>query len=250
MRKPYSTFWNWTVYIVRFCNLLQTVLLCSQKFITLLPVSEHRQILGQQSWASGCRSLQENNFLPVVRYGFQRNCSMVFSLVSGTITRHSPAAKYSLHSGSYKAWWKFLNDIQMFCKRHFLFGAFCRKAGSLSDNSFFQLTLKHPLPWFWCLSMWTLGPIVTVRGEQQFVRRMLHWFERFCDRKIKNKTGTSQVGAISKAQIKSKGGPFGDKKIREKVAQCRKSRMGGPFTLIRICRLRLKSKKPKGDLLE
>ena len=27
-----------------------------------------------------------------------------------------------------------------------------------------------------------------------------------------NKTGTSQVGAISKAQIKSKRGPLGDKK--------------------------------------
>ena len=64
--------------------------------------------------------------------------------------------------------------------------------------------------------------------------------------KKKNKTGTSQVGAISNAQIKSKGGPFGDKKIREKVAQCRKKSKGGPFTLIRFCRLRLKSKKPKG----
>ena len=28
-----------------------------------------------------------------------------------------------------------------------------------------------------------------------------------------NKTGTSQVGAISKAQVKSKGETFGDKKI-------------------------------------
>ena len=42
----------------------------------------------------------------------------------------------------------------------------------------------------------------------------------------KNMTGTSQVSAISKAQMKSKGGR-------------------GPFTLIRFCRLRLKSKKPK-----
>ena len=38
-----------------------------------------------------------------------------------------------------------------------------------------------------------------------------------------NKTGTSQVGAISQAQIKSKEGPFRDKEnFREKVAQCRK----------------------------
>ena len=65
-----------------------------------------------------------------------------------------------------------------------------------------------------------------------------------------NNTGTSQVGAISKAQIKSKGEPFADKTIQEKVAQCRKNRKGGPFTLIRFCRLRLKSKKPKGDPLE
>ena len=59
-----------------------------------------------------------------------------------------------------------------------------------------------------------------------------------------NKTGTSQVGAMSKAQIKSKGKPFGFKKIREKVAQCQQNRKGGPFTLIRFCRLRLKNKRP------
>ena len=41
----------------------------------------------------------------------------------------------------------------------------------------------------------------------------------------KNKTGTSQVGAISKAQIKPKG---------------------GLFSPVRFCRPRLKSKKPKG----
>ena len=43
--------------------------------------------------------------------------------------------------------------------------------------------------------------------------------------KTRNKTGTSQVGAISKAQIKSKGGdknPFETKKFQEKVAECRK----------------------------
>ena len=58
-----------------------------------------------------------------------------------------------------------------------------------------------------------------------------------------------QVGAISKAQIKSKGDPL-KTKIQEKVAQCRNNRKGGPFTLIWFCRLRSKSKKPKGDPLE
>ena len=42
-----------------------------------------------------------------------------------------------------------------------------------------------------------------------------------------NKTGTSQVGAISKAQIKSKGDPLEAKKIREKVAKCREQPKGG-----------------------
>ena len=60
-----------------------------------------------------------------------------------------------------------------------------------------------------------------------------------------NKTGTSQVGAITKAQIKSKGGPFGDKKIRESHTVPKKPK-GGPFSPIRFCRLRLKGKKPKG----
>ena len=41
-----------------------------------------------------------------------------------------------------------------------------------------------------------------------------------------NKTGTFQVAAISKAQIKSKGGPFGDKKNRENVAQYQKKTKG------------------------
>ena len=55
----------------------------------------------------------------------------------------------------------------------------------------------------------------------------------------------SQVGAISKAQIKSKGGPFRDKKIEKKSHSAEKKRNGGPFTLIRFSRLRLKSEKPK-----
>ena len=62
------------------------------------------------------------------------------------------------------------------------------------------------------------------------------------------KTGTSQVGAISRAPIKK--GIFtntGYKKNREKVEQCQKTT---PFTLIRFCRLRLKSKRTKGDPLE
>ena len=40
---------------------------------------------------------------------------------------------------------------------------------------------------------------------------------------MNNKTGTSQVGAISKAQIKSKGGPFGDKKIEKKLHTAEKT---------------------------
>ena len=44
-----------------------------------------------------------------------------------------------------------------------------------------------------------------------------------------NRTRTSQVGAISKPQIKSKGGPFVDKKNQEKVAQCRKTERGDPL---------------------
>ena len=38
---------------------------------------------------------------------------------------------------------------------------------------------------------------------------------------VPNKAGTSQVGAIDKAQMKSNGGPLETKKI-EKVAQCQK----------------------------
>ena len=68
------------------------------------------------------------------------------------------------------------------------------------------------------------------------------------NRRSLNKTGTSQVGAISKAQIKSKG-PLETKKF-EKKSHSAKKRKGGPFTLVRFCKLRLKSKKPKKDSLE
>ena len=37
---------------------------------------------------------------------------------------------------------------------------------------------------------------------------------------------------------KLEGGPFGDKKIRKKVAQCRKNSKGGPYSLVRFCILR------------
>ena len=64
-------------------------------------------------------------------------------------------------------------------------------------------------------------------------------------RLIGNKTGTSQVGAISKAQIKSKGGgSLWRQKISRKSHTVPKKPKGVPFTLIRFCRLRLK--KPKG----
>ena len=46
-----------------------------------------------------------------------------------------------------------------------------------------------------------------------------------------------------KGRKKTKGGPSGFVGFLEKVKR-------GPFTLIRSCRLRLKSKKPKGDPLE
>ena len=47
-----------------------------------------------------------------------------------------------------------------------------------------------------------------------------------------------------------KGGPFGDIKKFSKKSRTvpKKIQNGGPFTLIRFCRLRLKSKKkPKGE---
>ena len=74
---------------------------------------------------------------------------------------------------------------------------------------------------------------------------------------IGNKTGTSQVGAISTAKIKSKEGPFGDKKNSRKSHSAEKKKgaripslSSMPFTLVRFCRLREKSKKAKGDPLE
>ena len=56
--------------------------------------------------------------------------------------------------------------------------------------------------------------------EQKF-RRI-----RGCLKEKQNKTGKTQIGAISKAQTKSKGDPLETKKIQEKVAQCRKNRKG------------------------
>ena len=70
-------------------------------------------------------------------------------------------------------------------------------------------------------------------------------YEQNASRKQKqgfNETGTSQVGAISKAQIKSKGGPFGNKNNREKVTYLLKKRKGGPFSPIWFFRLRLNSR--------
>ena len=53
---------------------------------------------------------------------------------------------------------------------------------------------------------------------------------------IGNKTGTSQVGAISTAKIKSKEGPFGDKKIRESRTVPKK-RKGPEYLLSLRCHL-------------
>ena len=71
-------------------------------------------------------------------------------------------------------------------------------------------------------------------------------------RRLSNKTGTSKVGAISKAQ-KAQNIFFGKKLeifeiffLSKNVAQCRKKSKGGPFSLGRFCSLRLKSKKRKG----
>ena len=44
--------------------------------------------------------------------------------------------------------------------------------------------------------------------------------------------------------------PLETKQIREMSHSAEKKPKGRPFTLIRFCRLRLKSKKPKGDPLE
>ena len=60
----------------------------------------------------------------------------------------------------------------------------------------------------------------------------------------KNKTGTSQVGAISKAISVL----FGDKKF-EKQSHSAEKMKRGPCSPVPFCRLRLKSKKPKGALL-
>ena len=53
---------------------------------------------------------------------------------------------------------------------------------------------------------------------------------RFPIEVYQNKTGTSQVGAISKAQIKSKGGPFGDEKIKKKSHSVENPKGGTLYT--------------------
>ena len=63
--------------------------------------------------------------------------------------------------------------------------------------------------------------------------------------------GKSQVGALSKAQIKSEGDPLETKKIRKKSRTVpKKHRKGGPFGPVRFCRLRLESKNHREDPLE
>ena len=47
-----------------------------------------------------------------------------------------------------------------------------------------------------------------------------------------NKTGMSQVGAISKVQIKSKGG---QKNSKKKLHSVEKKSKGGPFSPVRFC---------------
>ena len=74
--------------------------------------------------------------------------------------------------------------------------------------------------------------------------------------RLYNNLNLKQYGNVSIRRYiygskKFKGGTFWrQKRFQEKVAQCRKKPKRGPFTLIRFCRLRLKSKKPKGDPLE
>ena len=73
---------------------------------------------------------------------------------------------------------------------------------------------------------------------------------------MNNKTGTSKVGAISKAQ-KAQNIFFGKNLkflknffFRKMSHSAEKNQKGGPFSLGRFCSLRLKSKKRKGDPLE
>ena len=62
---------------------------------------------------------------------------------------------------------------------------------------------------------------------------------------MNNKTETSQVGAISKVQIKSKGDPLETKKFKKKSHSAEKKLKGGT---VRFCRLRLKSKNQRDPL--
>ena len=95
------------------------------------------------------------------------------------------------------------------------------------------------LVWFFMLFVMYSSKFV------RFVEQTERKFRRFEFVLKKDKTGTSQVSAISKAQIKSRGTLWRQKRFREKVEQSRKKTKGGPFTLIRFGRLRSKSKKPK-----
>ena len=56
--------------------------------------------------------------------------------------------------------------------------------------------------------------------------------------------GLINIYSVAKHQKTRKGDSFETlKKFSKKVAQCRKKSKGGPFSLVRFCRLRLKSKK-------
>ena len=61
----------------------------------------------------------------------------------------------------------------------------------------------------------------------------------------------SQVGAISKAQIKSKEYPLETNNFEKKSHSAEKKlKGGGGFSHVRFCRLRLKVKKQREDPLE
>ena len=78
---------------------------------------------------------------------------------------------------------------------------------------------------------------------QNWLSLVYHTWLLFLVSHKKRKTGTSQVGAISKPQTNSKGDTLERKKSRKSCTVPKKSK-GDPS--IRFCRLRLKSTKPKG----
>ena len=59
---------------------------------------------------------------------------------------------------------------------------------------------------------------------------------------------TGFVGYVKK--VKNERGPFRDKKIRKKVAQCRKNQKKGLFSPVRFCMLRLKVKNERWYALD